>query len=180
MDINWLSGGPYYEVSIIIANKYKNETELNNLINNFNLLQYKIELFENNLGSKIWSFCNKDICQIDLNIFINICGNQRSKIYIEYLSDEIIQICFCFLEEKINKGKMNRLRNLLKDLLKLYNGIVGMIGWETVCNLALFDTKNAYPHKDYSIKRIKHLTNKDLKNNQGWYNGIEEIIWNHE
>ena len=53
MDINWLSGGPYYEVSFIALNKYNNETELNNLINKFNTLSYKIEMYENNLENKI-------------------------------------------------------------------------------------------------------------------------------
>jgi hypothetical protein len=38
MDLNWLPGGPYYEVSFITLNKYTNETELNNFINKFNVL----------------------------------------------------------------------------------------------------------------------------------------------
>ena len=180
MDINWLPGGPYYEVSFIVINKYAKETELNNLINKFNLLNYKIEMYENNLENKIETFCNKSNVQMELNVFINICGNQRAKIYIEYLSDEIIQIDFCFLEEKLNKGKMNRLRSLLNDLMKLYDGIVGIIGCEIDCSTALFETKETYPHKDYSIKNLKHYTNEDIENNTEWLNGIEEIIWKNK
>ena len=74
MDINWLPGGPYYEVSFIVINKYAKETELNNLINKFNLLNYKIEMYENNLENKIETFCNKSNVQMELNVFINICG----------------------------------------------------------------------------------------------------------
>ena len=74
------------------------------------------------------------------------------------MSDEIIEIDFCFLEEKLNKGKRNRLKNLLNDLMELYTGIVGMIGCETDCSMALFQTKEPYPHNDYSIKKLKHYT----------------------
>jgi hypothetical protein len=49
MDINWLSGGPYYEVSFIALNKYTNSMELNNFINKFYSLNYKIEMYKNNL-----------------------------------------------------------------------------------------------------------------------------------
>ena len=114
---------------------------------------------------------------MELKIHINICGSQRSKIYIEYLSEEIIQIDFCFLEEKPNKGKMKRLGKLLNDLMKLYDGIVGIIGCEIDCGTVLFETEEAYPHKDYSIKKIKHYTNEDIENNKEWFNGVEEIVW---
>jgi hypothetical protein len=180
MDINWLPGGPYYEVSFITLNKYTNETELNNFINKFNVLDYKIEIYENDLENKIKSFCNKSDIEIELNIYINICGNQRSKVYIEHLSDEIIQIDFCFLEEELNKGKMNRLKNLLNDLMELYNGIVGIIGCETDCSTVLFETKEPNPHKDYTIKKLKHYTNADIENDKEWFNGVEEIIWRNE
>jgi hypothetical protein len=178
MDINWLEGGPYYEVSFITLNKYSNEIELNDLINNLNKLNYKIEIYENDLENKIKQFCNKNNVDISLNIFINICGNERSKIYIEYFSDEIIQINFCFLGENINKGKMDRLKQLLNDLMRLYNGIVGIIGCETDCGMVLFETREPYPHKDYSIKKLKHYTNEDIENDYEWFNGVEEIIWN--
>jgi hypothetical protein len=73
MDINWLPGGPYYEVSFITQNNYNNETELNNLIDKFFTLNYKIELYENDLKNKIKLFFNKINIQMELNIFINIC-----------------------------------------------------------------------------------------------------------
>jgi hypothetical protein len=177
MNINWLSGGPYYEVSFITLNKYTNETALNNLIDKLNTLNYKIEMYENNLENKVKSFCDKTNIQMELKIHINICGIQRSKIYIEYLSEEIIQIDFCFLEEKLNKEKKQRLEKLLNDLMKLYDGIVGIIGYETDCGTVLFETEELYPHEDYSIKNIKHYTNEDIENNKEWFNGVEKIIW---
>jgi hypothetical protein len=87
---------------------------------------------------------------------------------------------FCFLEEKLNKGKMNKLRILLNNLLELYNGIVGIIGCEIDCSMVLFETKEAYPHKDYSIKKLKHYTTEDIVNNKEWFNGVEEILWKHK
>jgi hypothetical protein len=72
---------------------------------------------------------------------------------------------------------MKRLDQLLKDLMKLYNGIASVIGCETDCGTVLFETKEAYPHKDYLIKNLKHYTNEDIENNKEWLNGVEKIIW---
>jgi hypothetical protein len=177
MDINWLPGGPYYEVSFILLNKCNNKTELINLIDKFSSLNYKIEIHDNNsLENQIKSFFDKNVAQIELNIFINICGKRRSKIYIEQLSDEVMEIDFCFLEKELNKSKIDKLKYLLNASMGLYDGIVGMIGCETTCSMVLFGTKEPYPHKDYSIKKIKHFTNKDIKN----INGVEKIIWKHK
>jgi uncharacterized protein YutD len=173
MDTNWLSGGPYCEVSFIILNRYNDELKLNNLIERFSELQYKIEMKENELENKIRSFCNKENCNIELNIHINICGKQKSKIFIDYLSDEIMQIDYCFLEDKVDKARMKKLKNLLKDSMELFDGIVGMIGYETVCHLVLFETENTYPNKDYTIKKLKHCTTEYIEN----LSGVVEIVW---
>ncbi|MDR2941792.1 MAG: hypothetical protein LBV17_04285 [Treponema sp.] len=125
------------------SNKYNNKTELINLIDKFSLLNYKIEIHNNNnLENQIKSFFDMNVVHIELNIFLNICGRQRSKIYIEYLSDEVIEIDFCFLEEKINENIKNKLKRFFNDSMELYDGIAGMIGCETTCSLALFEAKN--------------------------------------
>jgi hypothetical protein len=106
---------------------------------------------------------------------------KHSIIRIEWLSDEIIQIDFCFSEEDVDKKVMKKLKQLLNDLIIQYNGIVGMVGWETVCNMMFFKTKETFPHKKYSIKNLIHYTNKDIyKNNGYWLNGVDEIIWNEK
>ncbi|MDR2906077.1 MAG: hypothetical protein LBU73_09000 [Helicobacteraceae bacterium] len=172
--INWLLGGPYYEVSFLLLNQCDNEIGLISLIDKFGSLNYKIEIYDgNSLENQIKSFFDKAVAKIELNVFINICGKQRSKIYIERLSDEILEIDFCFLEENVNKNKMKKLKYLLNDLMKLYDGIVGVIAVETDCSMIFFETKEPYPHKDYSLKKIKHFTNEEIKN----MSGIEEIIW---
>jgi vacuolar-type H+-ATPase subunit F/Vma7 len=179
MNTNWLPGGPYCEVSFITLNEYNTELAINHCLEKLKSLNYNIEFIDNNIKNRIERYCNKINDSIELNMFINICGKRRSKAYIERLSDEIIEIDFCFLEEDMNKNKMKKLKSLLNDLIALFNGIVGMIGWEMDCGLVFFETNETYPHKDYSIKKMKHYTNEDIYiNNQKWLNGVDEIIWN--
>jgi hypothetical protein len=176
MGTNWLPGGPYCEVSLITINEFNTEFEMINCLEKLKSINYGIKIFENNIQNKIELYCNKTYDQIELDIFINTVKQQRSKIYIERLSDEIIEIDFCFLDDNLNNDHMKKLKQFLYDLILLFNGIVGMIGWETDCGLLFFDTNEAYPHKDYSIK---YYTNEDIyKNNQNWLNGVAEIIWN--
>jgi hypothetical protein len=106
-----------------------------------------ISLKKFNTGLELANYLEK------LNIFVNIIAQQRSKIYIERLSDEIVEIDFCFLDDNLNNNQRKELKKFLYDLIVLFNGIVGMIGCETDCRLLFFDTNETYPHKDYSIKR---------------------------
>jgi hypothetical protein len=180
MDINWLPGGPYCEVSLISLNEFNTELELTNCLEKLKSTNYNIDIFENNIQNKIELYCNKTYDQIELNILVNIITQQHSKIYIERLSYEIVEIDFCFLDDNLNNNQRKELKKFLYDLIVLFNGIVGMIGCETDCGLLFFDTNETYPHKDYSMKRIKHYTNVDIENDKEWFNGVEEIIWRNE
>ena len=178
MNQNWVLP-PYYEVSFMLINNFKSSSNITDFIKKLETLNYGIKLTENNIISKIESYVNKADINIEFNIWINICGKKHSKIIFEYLSDEITQICFCFFEEDINKKELKKLKQFLKDLIIEFNGIVGMIGWETTCHMIFFDVKDAYPNKKYIINNIKNYTNNDIyKNNEKWLNGVEEIIWN--
>ncbi|MDR1105455.1 MAG: hypothetical protein LBL44_03775, partial [Treponema sp.] len=160
-------------------NNFDNILSITEFIKKLETLKYKIELSDNNINGEIEKFINKTVINIELNIYINICGKRHSIIKIERLSDEITQIDFCFSEDEINGRHMKKLKRLLNDLVIEFNGIVGMIGWETVCNMIFFETENAYPHKDYTMGNLKYYTNKDINiDTEKWLNGVYEIIWN--
>ena len=177
MNQNWVLP-PHYEVSFMLLNNFKNSSSITDFIKKLEKLKYGIKLSENNIINKIESYINKVNINAEFNIWINICGKKHSKIVFEYLSDEITQINFCFFEEEINKKAMKKLKQLLKDLINEFNGIVGMIGWETVCHMLFFDIKDGYPNKEYNVKNLKNYTNNDIyRDNEKWLNGVEEIIW---
>ena len=176
MSINWVLP-PYYELSFVKLNDFNNVLCFTGFIKKLETLKYGIKLSENNIIYKIDEYINKVNTKIDLNIWINICGKRHSKIIFEYLSDEIVQICFCFFEEDINKKSM---KELLNDLMVEFNGIVGMIGYETVCNMVFFKTKKDYPNKEYTVKNLEYYTDEDIyKDNEKWLNGVEIIMWDN-
>ena len=175
---SWLNA-PQYEVSFIKLNRETNSSQIFNLVNNFKKIKYNLKLMEDNIMDKIERYCNKIDYEIELNIHIDILGIKHSKINIQYLSEEITQIVFCFFEGEIHDNELSILKELLKDLILNNDGIVGMVGLETVCNMIFFKTHEAYPHKDYALKNIKYLINKNTyKNKKHWLNSVYKIIWN--
>jgi hypothetical protein len=181
MSIDWLQT-PYYEVSFIKLNDFNNISSINGFIKKLQTLKYNIELSnDNNINSEIENYINRTSINIESDIYINICGKRHSIIKIERLSDEIAQIDFCFFEEEINEKEMKELKQLLNDLIIGFNGIVGMVGWETVCSMIFFKTEKDYPNKEYARRKLKHYTNSDIyRNNEKWLNGVDEIIWNED
>jgi len=180
LSINWVLS-PYYELSFVKFNDFNNVLCFTDFIKKLETLKYGIKLSENSIIGKIENYINKMNTKIEFNIWINIYGTKHSKIIFEYLSDEIIQICFCFFEEDINKKGMTKLKELLNDLMLEFNGIVGMVGYETVCNMIFFKTKKDYPNKEYTVKKLEYYTNEDIyKNNEKWLSGVELIIWGNK
>jgi hypothetical protein len=159
MNINYPTP-PHYEVSLIKVNNFISFPIVYDAIKYLEKLDNNIVLLENDINNKINEFINNNVC-IEINILFNIDGIKKSIYKIEYLSEEIVQISLSFSEEDINENILIKLKYLLNDLLIHYNGIVGMIGWETVCSKVFFKTNEAYPHNEYSIKNIKIIKNNN-------------------
>jgi hypothetical protein len=75
MDINWLIA-PFYEVSFIKTNDFYDTIKVNEFIKNLETLNYNIKLIENNIDVKINNLLNKDAIDIELKIYINMCGKK--------------------------------------------------------------------------------------------------------
>jgi hypothetical protein len=176
MNENWLFA-PFCELSFIKLNDFNDILKVNNFIKKLETLNYDIKIAENNIDNKIINFLNGNSIEIDIDIYIY--GNKHSRIIIEYLSDELIQIDFCFSDGDVNEKDIVKFKLLLNELIVEYDGIVGMIGWETVSNMIFFKIKEDFPHKEYSIKNLIHYTNKNIyKNNKIRLAGVKEILWN--
>ena len=161
MNINWLSGGPYFEVSILTSNRQSRECFINSYIQKLKSLQSKVEFVETQLDieEKIKTFieCNSD--NIDLNIWAAIAGKRRARFFVSVLSDEIILVDFWFLgdefsKQPITKKDFPKFKRFLEEILCVFDGFVGTLGWESDCS-CLFKTENTYPHKDYSVKNLQ-------------------------
>ena len=161
MNTNWLPGGPYFEVSILTSNQQSRECLINSCIQKLDTLQNKIELVEHrsDIENKINSFVEQNSDSIDFNVWVTVAGKRRARLFIAILSDEIVLIDFWFLgdefsKQPITKNEQPKFKNFLEEMLCVYGGFVGTLGWEADCS-SLFETKNPYPHKDYSIKNLK-------------------------
>ena len=161
MNVNWLSGGSYFEVSILTSNQQSRECLINSFIQKLDLLQNKVELVEHrfDIEKKINSFVEQNSDSIDLNVWVTVAGKRRARFFVAILSDEITLIDFWFLgdefsKQPITKKEQPKFKKFLEEILCVYDGFVGTLGWEADCS-SLFETKNSYPHKDYSMKNLK-------------------------
>ena len=173
-DFNWLSGGPYFEVSILTSNQKSRECLINSCIQKLDTLQNKVELVEHRLDieEQINLFVEQNSDSIDLNIWVTLAGKRRARFFVAELSDEITLINFWFLGDEFSRQPITnkeqpKFKKFLDEILCVYDGFVGTLGWEEDCS-CLFETENTYPHKDYSIKK--------LKLNERMPTGIEEIV----
>jgi len=165
MDINWLPGGPYFEVSILAPNRESREGLVSSFIQKLGVSRNKVELAEDrpDVEEKANTFIVHGSDSIDLNIWATVAGKRRARFFVAILSDELVLIDFWFLGDEfssqpITKKEQPRFKRFLEEMLSVFDGIVGTLGWEADCQ-SLFDTKSSYPHKDYSMRNLRSRLN---------------------
>lgn len=157
---NWLEGGPYYELSILIANRYSKKELVNNCLQKIKLLSTNIKLVEDTaiVKQKIDLFIKKQYC-IDLNILIEIAGIRKARLNIFQTLNElaIMDIWFHgsrFEENPINKENKHIFRSFLDELFVKFDSKLASINYEYDVRYLLAD--DAFnPRKEYSLDRIK-------------------------
>ena len=172
-DVNWLSGGPFFEVSILVANQQSRECLINACVQKLLALPNDVEI-AGNIDADVKSFVEGNSDNFDINIWISVAGKRRARFFVAHLSDDIALIDFWFLGDEfskkpITKKEMPKFKKFLSEILCVFDGIVGTLGWEQDCQ-CFFDTNNQYPHKDFSLKKLKTSANKEMPF------GIEEVI----
>lgn len=179
MNTHWLSGGPYFELSLLALNKEPRTLMLPSYIQKLQSIKRSVEFAENKLDmeEKTKAFIQHDSDSIDLNIRIAIAGKRRARFFIAELSSELIMIDFWFLADKFSKHPITikekpNFKKLLEELLSVYDGMIGTIAWELDCS-CLFKTNQSYPHKDYSKNNLR-INKKEIPS------GIETLIIREE
>ncbi len=179
--MNWLQGGPFYELSIIVNNDTNKNTLIQSifkiLIDSSSILMCKNSDDTNEQAeqfiagywddSTIYRTCK-------LNIKVNIAGTRKAIVYVNELSESLVQIDFCFYGDYEDAPEWNQIglkRSDKPDFLKFFrfiinkfNPLLGLIAYEDYCT-SLFQTKEAYPHDDYCIEKLSLEMVKQSLNN---------------
>lgn len=114
--MNWLQGGPYYELSFLVRNKKNKESLLDEILESLtNRVNVKIVDSSNQLNEKVDSFVkgyeDEGIIRrsIDINSEIQIEGNRKSRIFIEELSEELMKLNFWFYGSEYDAEEWNQI-----------------------------------------------------------------------
>ncbi|WP_271766696.1 hypothetical protein [Aquimarina algiphila] len=176
--MNWLQGGPFYELSFLIKNSRNKVKLINDLVLLFNKIDV-IEFVEPEkiIKSKIESYIQKHetiglIRRVfDTNTKINVAGMRKSRLHIQELSEELVKINFWFYGSTFDADEWNQVGLKLKDkpkfkllfnVLKIkINPILGTIAYEEDCS-GLFNTSQSPKSSDYSLNKLKLNEMKEL------------------
>ncbi len=169
--MTWLQGGPYYELSFLIQNSVDKAQLINNLmilVNGIELVQ--IITSEDEIERKKDEFINGYVYDgiiyrvLDLNTKVDVAGMRKSRLHVQELSKELVQLNFWFYgsefdaeewnQKGLKEGDKPEFRLLFNSLKKKIKPILGTIAYEEDCS-GLFNTNNSSPHSDYSLAKLK-------------------------
>ena len=169
--MNWLKGGPFYELSFLLKNQEDKHILLNDLLESLRK-RTDIRLVESsavlNEKMKLFSSGYEDDGIVRRNFVANaeikINGKRKSRIYIEELSDELIKLNFWFYGgdadakewdqigiKKSHKAGFKEFFHFIKTDL---NPILGTIAYDEDCT-ELFKTKIPIPNEYYRLKNLE-------------------------
>ncbi|MAG47540.1 hypothetical protein CL617_02965 [archaeon] len=169
---SWLEGGPYLEVSFLLENKSNRITFIKEILDKLKNIPYKYQIKANNLKKEIDKFSEGypydendpntyQIHSVEIPLTINISKERKSKLYFEEVSENTIQINFCFLCDT-NKSKEDKKEDkdilaytkFLSSLYEIFKFPIGVISVENDCVTLFYDSDKAWPHEDFKISNI--------------------------
>ncbi len=168
--MNWLQGGPYYELSFLVRTKVDKEGLLKEILEQMTRRKkFKIMESSNRLIEKVKSFAegyeDEGTVQrsIDLNTEIEIEGIRKSRLFITELSTELMKVDLCFYGSEYDAKDWNQIgikeyhkpefRKLFQNIRRELNPILGTIAYEEDCS-ALFDTQELIPSEHYQLQNL--------------------------
>jgi hypothetical protein len=195
MDIIWLQGGPYYELSLLLKNSIDKKSLIENIILKLGNPRYDFQIMESpkKLDDKIIEYIQGDFDEnsinraLDLNTIVNINGERKSRLFLAELSEELVKLNFWFFGslydaiEWEQKGIQEIDKPYFKDFLNIltndFRPIIATIAYEEDCDF-VFETEAPYPNIVYSIENltIEKISHRILNNDffeYCWINGDE-------
>ena len=191
--MNWLEGGPYYELSFLIKNSEDKQSLLRTILSKLREEStFEIVNSEEELDIKIEEYVRREVDEevirrnIDIHSILQISGRRKSRLNISELSEELVKVNFWFygsiydVEEWNQKGIQQKDKEAFKEFFNsvkiILDPILGTIAYEEDCE-ELFLTKILSPDRYFSIKNlsienIRERINKNVNEFEFcWING---------
>ena len=191
--MNWLEGGPYYELSFLIKNSEDKQSLLRTILSKLREEStFEIVNSEEELDIKIEEYVRGEVDEevirrnIDIHSILQISGRRKSRLNISELSEELVKVNFWFygsiydVEEWNQKGIQQKDKEAFKEFFNsvkiILDPILGTIAYEEDCE-ELFLTKILSPDRYFSIKNlsienIRERINKNVNEFEFcWING---------
>ncbi len=168
--MNWLQGGPYYELSFLIQNQEDKKNLIKEIMAKINQSsRFKIVFQSEELEELIELYVNGDKVDgkiyrsLNINTQIKISGNRKSRLFIQELSDELLKVNFWFYGSRYDAEEWNQIglkdidkpefRDFFNFIKNNLNPILGTIAYEEDCE-ELFSTEEISPSQFYSTKNL--------------------------
>jgi hypothetical protein len=169
--MNWLQGGPYYQLSFLIRNQEDKEHLLNLILSKMSRkADFEIVIPIDKLKEKTKTFIkgyeDEGLIRrnIDINIKIGVSGIRKSRLFIEELSDELAKVNFWFFGSRYDADEWGQLglkeenkpefKNFFQFVREQLNPVLGTIAYEEDCS-DLFDTEEKYPSEFYKTVNLQ-------------------------
>lgn len=185
----WLQGGPFLEVSFILENNIERKTFIKDFFNKLKNIPQKFEMKINDLNKEINKFSkgypydennpNTDqIHSIKIPLIVNISGERKSLLFFEEISENTIQVNFCFFGESfdapewnqkgIRESDMPEFKKFLLSLYEVFEFPIGVSSVENDCVLLFYDCNETWPNECYNLtnidlpKIVKNINNSSI------------------
>lgn len=168
--MNWIKGGPYYELSFLLRNSGDKEKLIIGILEKLqhissieivetpDFIKEKIDFYKlgEASGGLIWR-------SLGLKAKAQISGSRKFRLVIVELSSELVKLNFWFFgglkDEKawnqkgIKPSDKKEFRNFFTNVRDKLKPILGTMAYEEDC-AELFDHEKPWPNEAYSLKQL--------------------------
>ncbi|MFC6333152.1 hypothetical protein ACFP56_11005 [Paenibacillus septentrionalis] len=188
--MDWLRGGPFFELSILLK-----EVDINDLVDKL-FENQRIKIIDDNLNEKIDSYIigylyDEDdldsvmIHSTSINLIVELLGERKSIVFIERVADETQLLNLCFYGAEHDAPEWGQLGikdkdykyfvDFLVELINDFNGIAGAVAYEEDI-LTVYASNSIRPDIVYSYKNFS----SNLISEQFDLKSFIAICWNNE
>lgn len=151
--MSWLSGGPFFELSLLISNVNEKEIWVRNFLSQLQNLSIKVIL--NDSLSDIETIDSDG--NLKINAWLHIGGSRKTTIHFYELSKDLFVVGFyllgdAFSAKPIQKKDYRKFQHFLTLLFGICNADIAIIAWEQDVSFIFAD--NQFLLKNISIPQL--------------------------
>ena len=174
--MSWLQGGPFLEVSFLMALGADRQSFVDNIFSNLKSFKPTVELAttEIDLQEKLNEFIigypdddkepnSKFYHQAQIPVYVDTDGKRKSVLSLRQVSDKLVAVDFWFFgsqwdepewEQKgITENQIPLFKDMLNKLFDTFQFAIGTLGYENSVT-DLFNTTDTYPSEEYRLDNI--------------------------